>query len=165
MKSFKKLELKCLKLNNFGQGVSIYNKKEIIVPYFLPQEKGIVEVEEKSGKGKLVKLLDESKSRSKSKCTVFQKCGSCQLLHMNYDEQLKFKKNLVNNAFEKEKIKFNIKEIIPSPLKDGYRNKMQVAYKYRDNKIDKFFSISHATIPQEKSLTLSNSHFLSQLFR
>ena len=59
MKSFKKLELKCLKLNNFGQGVSIYNKKEIIVPYFLPQEKGIVEVEEKSGKGKLVKLLDE----------------------------------------------------------------------------------------------------------
>lgn len=135
MKSFKKLELKCLKLNNFGQGVSIYNKKEIIVPYFLPQEKGIVEVEEKSGKGKLVKLLDESKSRSKSKCTVFQKCGSCQLLHMNYDEQLKFKKNLVNNAFQKEKIKFNIKEIIPSPLKDGYRNKMQVAYKYRDNKI------------------------------
>lgn len=135
MKNFKKFELKCVKLNSFGQGISIYNKKEIVVPYFLPQEKGIVEVEEKNNKGRLIKLLDESKIRLKSKCMVFQKCGSCQLLHMKYEEQLKFKKNLVNDIFSKEKIKFNIKEIISSPLKEGYRNKMQVAYKYRENKI------------------------------
>ena len=84
MKNFKKYELKCNRLNNLGQGVALFNKKEITVPYFLPKEVGIVEVENRNDvtKGKLVKLIKESNIRHNTSCGVYQKCGSCHLLFL-----------------------------------------------------------------------------------
>lgn len=153
MKENKKIELKGIKLNNFGHGITLYNKKEITVPYLLPQEKGLVIIDE-NNKGKLVKLLSKSSLREDVNCNVYLKCGSCQLLHIKYNEQLKLKKAWVNDAFNKEKIKFNIKEIISSPINAGYRNKMQVAYKFRENKIVYGFyeEDSHRVIPLDDCL-------------
>ena len=154
MKNFKKVELKCLKINNLGQGIAVLDKKEIVVPYFLPKEVGLVEVEKGSSKGKLVKLLKPSSIRYNTECGVFQKCGSCHLLHMKYLEQLNLKKSWVEDCFKKEKINATFKEIISAESQKGYRNKMQVAYKMRDNKLVYGFyeEDSHRVIPLEKCL-------------
>lgn len=156
MKNFKKYELKCNRLNNLGQGVALFNKKEITVPYFLPKEVGIVEVENRNDvtKGKLVKLIKESNIRHNTSCGVYQKCGSCHLLHMKYEEQLNYKKELVESYFKKEKVNARFKEVIASEFKTNYRNKMQVAYKLKDNKIVYGFyeEDSHRVIPFEKCL-------------
>ncbi len=160
MNNIKKVELKCLKLNNQGQGIALYGKKEIVVPNFLPKEVGIVEVDSQREvtKGRLYRLLKQSPIRSNNNCDVYQKCGSCQILHMNYQEQIKFKKEFVEESFKREKIKVAIKEIIPSDVIKGYRNKMQVAYKLKDNKIVYGFyeEDSHRVIPLEKCFVQSD---------
>lgn len=154
MKNFRKVELKCSRINNLGQGIAILEKKEIVVPYFLPKEIGIVEVEKGSSKGKLVKLIKPSSIRYNTECGVFQKCGSCHLLHMKYLEQLNLKRSWVEDCFKKEKINATFKEIISAETQTGYRNKMQVAYKMRDNKLVYGFyeEDSHRVIPLDKCL-------------
>lgn len=154
MKNLKKVELKCSRINNLGQGIVISDKKEIVVPYFLPKEVGIVEVEKGSSKGKLVKLIKPSSIRYNTECEVFQKCGSCHLLHMKYLEQLNLKRSWVEECFRKEKINATFKEIISAETQTCYRNKMQVAYKMRDNKLVYGFyeEDSHRVIPLEKCL-------------
>lgn len=154
MKNFRKVELKCSRINNLGQGIAILEKKEIVVPYFLPKEIGIIEVEKGSSKGKLVKLIKPSSIRYNTECGVFQKCGSCHLLHMKYLEQLNLKRSWVEECFKKEKINATFKEIISAETQTGYRNKMQVAYKMRDNKLVYGFyeEDSHRVIPLDKCL-------------
>lgn len=101
MENIKKYEVKCFGINDLGQGKAfIDKKKEIIVPYLLPKEVGIIEYDKYLGKVKLVKVLKESSQREKPKCEIYRKCGSCQILHMKYSEQMNFKKELVSKIFK-----------------------------------------------------------------
>lgn len=51
-------------------------------------------------------------------------CGGCSLRHMNYDEELKFKLQRINDAFSRiGKIDFRVDEIIGCKNIDRYRNK------------------------------------------
>ena len=50
--------------------------------------------------GSAVKLLDASLDRVKPSCTISHTCGGCQIQHMNYPQQLRFKKRLLVNAFQ-----------------------------------------------------------------
>lgn len=50
-------------------------------------------------------------------------CGGCSLRHMNYNEELKFKLQRINDAFARiAKIDFKIDEIVGGST-DRYRNK------------------------------------------
>ena len=59
-------------------------------------------------------------------CPLAKKCGGCQLRHIKYEEQLKIKKNIVENAmrrlggFEG----FTAEEIVGMENPERYRNKM-----------------------------------------
>jgi hypothetical protein len=50
--------------------------------------------------GTAVKLLEASLDRVLPSCTISHTCGGCQLQHMNYPQQLLFKKRLLVNAFQ-----------------------------------------------------------------
>ena len=50
--------------------------------------------------GSAVKLLDASLDRVLPSCTISHTCGGCQIQHMNYSQQLRFKKRLLVNAFQ-----------------------------------------------------------------
>ena len=133
----KKVELKCDSLNERGQGVGQYGKEKFEVPNFLPKEVGIFSVDEnmKYQKFRMVKLLKTSPARTDVKCDIYTLCGGCQLLHMKYEEQIAFKKELVEGCFKNAKLPFKIDTIIQADKQTEYRNKMQVAYKYREGKI------------------------------
>lgn len=152
MENIKKFEVKCIGINDTAQGEAfIDKKKKVLVPYLLPKEIGVIEYDKYTERCKLVKLLRESNIRQNVDCKIYQRCGSCQILHMNYNEGLSFKKDLVNRLFKENKINYSMKEIIESNKKDGYRNKMQVAYKLKDGKIVYGFyeEESHRVIPLE----------------
>lgn len=133
----KKVELKCNSLNERGQGIGQYGKETFAIPNFLPKEVGIfsVDEEQKYQKFKLIKLLKTSPARTDVKCDVFTSCGGCQLLHMKYVEQIAFKKEFVEERFKNAKLPPKIDTVIQADKQTEYRNKMQVAYKYREGKI------------------------------
>lgn len=51
--------------------------------------------------GKLLEVLTPSEHRKEVLCPVFKRCGGCQLLHMDYAEQLALKKEIVIDCMRK----------------------------------------------------------------
>jgi 23S rRNA (uracil1939-C5)-methyltransferase len=76
----------------------------------------------------LSKIVNASRSRILPKCKYFDKCGGCQLQHLDYKSQLEIKKKTTQNTINKiSKLNINITDILPSDSSFGYRNKMVFA--------------------------------------
>ena len=91
-----------------------------------------VEIEVSKDKSKVIfkKIIDESKHRIKPNCSIYNKCGGCNLLHINYQEQLNMKTFLVENLFfEAFKRYFPVYPTIGMENPCHYRNKNQIVFK------------------------------------
>jgi 23S rRNA (uracil1939-C5)-methyltransferase len=125
------LEILIEQLGVNGEGVGRLSGYTIFVPGALPKEKVSVELIERKktyAKAKLLKRLTPSPHRTTPHCPHFGKCGGCQLMHLEYPEQLKAKRQRVVDALERIG-KLNSFEVLPchpSPLALGYRNKIQL---------------------------------------
>lgn len=78
--------------------------------------------------GKLLEIFTESKDRVEPPCVYYDKCGGCQLQHLDYQAQLEMKRNQVVNLFHR-KGKFTstpINETIGMMNPWNYRNKSQI---------------------------------------
>ena len=123
-------EIEISGLGTSGEGVGKFNDFTIFVEGALPTEKilaEIVEVKKNYAVGKLIKILRESSERVKPFCNIYENCGGCQLQHLNYAAQLKWKRQQVVDAVERIG-KIHGAEIfstlgVENPLR--YRNKMQ----------------------------------------
>ncbi|MCP4646631.1 MAG: class I SAM-dependent RNA methyltransferase, partial [bacterium] len=71
----------------------------------------------------LVSIEDASPHRVKPFCMYFGICGGCSLQHLNYGEQLKWKKNWVEKAIRNIPTP-PVEETAPSPETAGYRNRV-----------------------------------------
>lgn len=133
----KKYEVTCISLNDFGEGEFKIGKNIYSVGNLLPREKAIVIENDYQGikKFQLQKIINPSKYRCDVNCKVYNKCGGCHLLHMKYEDQIKFKVDYVHKCFKENKINAKISDIVTADVKAGYRNKMQVAYRYKDRDI------------------------------
>ena len=77
--------------------------------------------------GEVVKLLQPSPHRVKPVCSHFGKCGGCTLSHMDYDEQLVFKRNKVATNISKiGKLDVEVLPCVASDKMVGYRNKLSL---------------------------------------
>lgn len=107
------MQYKIEKLDNFGRGISHINNKIVFISNALEDE--VVDAtttysNKKFDEAKVNEIIEVSKMRIKPICPYFDICGGCNLLHMNYDEQLKFKYNKVKDIifkYLKENIKVN----------------------------------------------------------
>lgn len=86
-------------MDNEGRGVVNFNHSMIPVPGLLPSELAEITLYRRKDEtlGKIVGLVEESPDRIESVCPYFQQCGGCQLCHMSYDAQLKYKRKCVND--------------------------------------------------------------------
>lgn len=74
---------------------------------------------------KITKLIEGSCYRTEPVCTVFPKCGGCQLMHIDYDYQLKIKENIIKDALERlGGLDCEISQMIGAENPFHYRNKM-----------------------------------------
>ncbi len=120
------MQYKIEKLDNFGRGISHINNKIVFISNALEDE--VVDAtttysNKKFDEAKVNEIIEVSRMRIKPICPYFDICGGCNLLHMNYDEQLKFKYNKVKDIifkYLKENIKVN--DVIYSN-QFNYRNK------------------------------------------
>ena len=129
------------------------NNKICFCNNFLPGEIGLVE-KNKYDKYYISSFSKTSKDRVESECDYYSKCGGCHLLHMNKQLQKKFKIDYVQTAFTEKKLNSKIDEYIEPDSYKGYRNKMQVAYKFQEGKLVYGFyeEESHKIIPMKKCI-------------
>ncbi|MFC4319904.1 23S rRNA (uracil(1939)-C(5))-methyltransferase RlmD [Litchfieldia salsa] len=124
------LTIKRLGIN--GEGVGYFKKQVVFVPGALPGEEVVVEatrIHPKFAEGKIKKIRKKSVHRVMPPCPIYEQCGGCQLQHLDYGQQLKEKRDIVVQAFERymknEVEGLKIKETIGMENPWNYRNKSQ----------------------------------------
>lgn len=91
-------------MNHDGEGVGRADGYTLFVQGALPGEKVRVKVlktKKQYGYAKLVELVEASKSRTSAPCPIYDRCGGCQLQHMDYAGQLAWKRQLVVDNLER----------------------------------------------------------------
>ena len=70
----------------------------------LPSERArvrITAVKPKYAVGEVIEFIERSVHRAQPFCPVFGICGGCQVQHLNYDQQLDWKRGIVRNALQR----------------------------------------------------------------
>lgn len=104
---------------------------------------------------KVEKIIDPSPDRITPSCANFGKCGGCDLLHMTYDEELRFKKRRVEDALRRiGGLDVSLSGIIGAVDTENYRNKAIYAVgKIEGRAVTGFFrERSHDIVPTERCL-------------
>ena len=113
-----------------GEGIVKKDGLVIFLPFALIGEKvtfKVLKVNSKIAYGKLLEVISPSQERVNAICPVFTKCGGCSVQHLNYDSQLKFKKDNVVNCFNKiAGLKVGVDQCVCSDNQFRYRNKLQL---------------------------------------
>lgn len=126
-----KINLTINKLGINGEGVGNWHGYTVFVNGTLPNEvvqTQIIERNKKYGKGLPLIIDNPSPFRVKPSCALFGQCGGCQLMHLDYEQQLNFKTQRVQEALEKSGKIYDV-EVMPcqpSPRSLSYRNKIQM---------------------------------------
>lgn len=117
----------CVEVNSSGLGILkdgnlTYTYKDCLVgETFL--------YEHAKNKIKILKRLTDSKDRVNPFCKYYDTCGGCQIQHMSYANQLKFKKETVINDLKMFFVKTTVNDTIEDKDQTHYRNKLITTYK------------------------------------
>lgn len=116
-------------MDSLGQGVSKVTEKVTFIPKTVIGDKGEASVmSEKKGVAfaRLKKLHVSSSSRVTPQCVHFNSCPSCHYLHIDYQDELKFKKESFEKLFRK--LPLPAVEVIAAGQRFSYRNRIQLHY-------------------------------------
>ncbi|SHF01011.1 23S rRNA m(5)U-1939 methyltransferase [Seinonella peptonophila] len=159
VKAEEEIKLAITGFGNHGTGVGKYKDFAVFVPQAIPGEQVSVkinQVKKTYATGQLIQVLKPSPTRVKPACSIFAKCGGCQLQHIDYSAQLNLKRQSVIDAFERIA---GISDVIVQPVKGmqepwAYRNKVQVPISVdRGKLIAGFYEAgSHRIVPLEHCL-------------
>ena len=142
-------------LDYYGRGVIKDDNKVIFVENALVDEIVNIEIvneKKKFCEAKVTKYIKESPLRIKPICPYYDKCGGCDIMHISYEEQLKFKKKKVKEIMDKFKINVLVMDVIPTK-QFGYRNKVTI---HNNKKLGFFKKNSYDVIEVEKCLIASD---------
>jgi len=110
-----------------GQGVARIDGRAVFVAGALPGERCIIKLLKVSKTAiwaKVEELLEASPHRIEPDCPVCSKCGGCDFRHVSYEEELRIKKQRVDDVMRRiGGLDLVAEEIIPSPQQERYRNK------------------------------------------
>ena len=122
------VKAKCIDMSVDGQGIAKADDLVIFVKGMILDEEAYVKIiaEKKNyAFGIIDKFIKESPYRIKSECPIAYKCGGCDYRHIEYNYQLKLKKDVLINTFRN----YNVMDIIPDDNPYYYRNKVQIPVK------------------------------------
>lgn len=116
-------------LNHEGEGVGRITGFVTFVPDAIPGDRvevQVIEVKKNFARAKIIKMLENSSQRIAPYCSLSTECGGCQLQAMDYQAQLTWKQNQVEQALARiGKLDVSVMPIIGMKDPTGYRNKAQ----------------------------------------
>lgn len=162
------INLDIVDIGNNGEGIAKKDNLVIFIPFALLNENVetlILKVNKNIAFGKILKINKPSELRINAPCPYFMKCGGCDLQHIKYSEQLKFKTNTVKTALHKyADIDFPVDDCFSTNKIFNYRNKMQ--YPCSNGKIGMYAPNSHRLIDIEYcALSMPLCHKAYTVFR
>ncbi len=150
-------ELEISAVSSDGNGIGHIDGYTVFVPQTVDGdiiECLIVKVRTKFAYGKAINILKPSAYRQEPLCSVFNRCGGCQLMHIRYEYQKDIKRQFVNNAMQRiggfSGFEVDGIDTLKEPLR--YRNKMvfPIGRDKNDNIVSGFYAQrSHSIIPVE----------------
>ena len=81
-----------------GEGIAKIDNFTVFVPNAMKGETckiHIVKVLSSYAYAKVVEIMKKSEHRAKEDCDTYQRCGGCQLRHMDYEETLNIKQRKI----------------------------------------------------------------------
>jgi 23S rRNA (uracil1939-C5)-methyltransferase len=116
-----------------GEGIAHVNGYTLFIKDTLIGDEALVKViktKKNYGYARLEKILTPSPHRVEPRCAVARQCGGCQLQHLDYEEQLRYKENKVKDCFKRighfgDEIDVMMEPIIGMDEPYYYRNKAQ----------------------------------------
>lgn len=146
-------------LTHDGAGVAKVEGYPLFVPNGLPGEKAkvkVIKVNKSYGIGRLIELYERSPYRVNIPDSEKTKYGGCQLEHISYEGQLKYKENQVRQVLTRigklEDVTVHPILGMDNPL--SYRNKAQVPVGEKDGKLVAGFfkQRSHEIVDMDESV-------------
>lgn len=115
-----------------GDGLAMYDGREIVVPRTVPGDRVEVYVRRKRKgrfEGVADVLIEPGMARQDASCVHFGLCGGCRWQDLAYESQLQLKETMVRQSFERRGIEPHTwHSIVPSPDTYYYRNKMEFSF-------------------------------------
>lgn len=133
-----------------GEGVGRLNGKVCFVPYTIISEDVDVEIIKENAKlikARPKKFISQSTLRRNAPCPYFGQCGGCDFQHIDYEEELRIKKEILNKHFAKIKHNCEI-NVVKSPEIYRYRNKIKLVANEKGLGLRKFESHEIINIDQ-----------------
>lgn len=146
------MEVTITRLNHSGEGIGLIDGKITFIPKTIPGdivEAKIIKEHKNYIEARCISYKNSNKERLTAPCPYYQECGGCQLMNLEYQHQLAYKKEKIINILKKyANITFNpsIKE--SNTLE--YRNKITLQVK--DGIIGLYAPNSNNLIPITKCL-------------
>lgn len=134
------------------EGRAVFVKHTIVGEVW---EVRILKVTRSAVYGKAERCLAVSDSRQEPPCPVYQKCGGCALLHMNYESERQMKLGRINDALRHiGGLEFQVSEILGAVETEHYRNKAIYAVGMVNGKVCKGFyrAGTHELTPVDRCL-------------
>jgi len=148
-----------------GEGIAKINNFTLFIPGAIKDEKVrilIVKVLSSHGYGKIIEIIKKSPYRTEEDCSTYKRCGGCNLRHIEYEETLNIKQeivqNLVNKTLDNPK-NIKLQKTIGMGNPYNYRNKAQYPIglnKQNEPVIGVFAERSHEII-QMKNCLIQNT--------
>lgn len=111
-----------------GEGIAKFEDKTIFIPNAIKGEKvraKILKVNKNIAFGKILEIIEKSEFRVPNDCEYYEKCGGCNLRHIEYQKTLEMKKISVQNTLKKElKREVLVDKVIGMEKPKFYRNKL-----------------------------------------
>lgn len=132
MKRGEHITLDIERLNAKGDGVGLFDGREVVVPRAVPGDRAVVYLRRKR-KGRFEGVIDDmlvtGVPRIDPSCAHFGVCGGCRWQDIGYEDQLHLKETLVHRMLgERELVVGQWLPILPSPTQEFYRNKMEFSF-------------------------------------
>ena len=122
------MKVEVLKLDNFGRGITYINDKICFIENALPKEVVEIEITKETNKyylAKVTKYIETSPIRIEIECPYSNICGACNLNHICFNEENKFKLDKVKGIMQKYAfIDPNLVKGIIYHDRNNYRNKI-----------------------------------------
>ena len=150
-------EIKIEKLDNTGRGICYVNDKITFVENALPDEIVNIRLTKESKKyneAEVIEYIKTSPKRVNPLCPFYNECGGCNLLHLSYEDTLKYKKEKIESILSKYANYKNNIDVYGSPKQVNYRNKITLKVKdssigYYKTKTHNITKINHCYLAQD----------------
>ena len=122
-----------------GEGIARHEGMVLFVPRGLPGDRiraTIVRPKKRYASTRIDTIIEPSLHRIEPGCEWFDAgCGGCQWLHFSYDEQLRWKKQLLRDALGRigrfDSRSLPIEKIVPAPQLRGCRSKYSATLSFK----------------------------------